>query len=1040
LAAFLNVKARFFVLFDFYSNNFMQSKGIISFFVVLLTLACLYTYATMWKTSSIEGDARASAAEYAAMGKSWTDRNAAYLDSMSQVKVFGVPFLKEFTYSELKKSQLGMGLDLKGGMSMVLQVDLKDFVKNLSGNSTDPGLLEALNLASERQTKQQDDYITLFAQAWQEKGGGRTLASIFARQDILKSENINTASPDGAVIAAIRKLADGTVEETYKRLKQRIDKSGVVQPNVSLDAQRDLILAELPGIDNPERARQMMVRSAKLEFWETYRISDQGIAQGLIDADKRLAAMLKGGDVVVKQDSIMAYPVGPDGKPDSTKAQIKVPAPDTSSQQGPLLKALLLNASQQGLPPSPILGYAARGDRDSIISWLNRPSIRSVFPNDIDFKWGIKPIEDDGTGSTITGKYMLYAIKKSRGSDIAPLDGSVVTRASAEPDPKGEIGVSLTMNSDGAKTWASLTKRAFDGGQREVAIALDDEIVSAPSVRGVIDGGTSSITGGFNLEEARDLSRILEVGKLPAGTRIVQESQVGPSLGQENINKSLFTMLLSVALLCGFMIMYYNRGGIISVVALLANLFFMIGALSNMGTVLTLPGIAGIVLTLAAAIDANVIIYERIREELRSGMGMLQAIKVGFSRSLSAIIDANVTTIITALALMYFGLGPIKGFGTVLLIGILSSLFTAVLLGRIITDWWTDKGWEINYSRPFSANVLADVNYDWIGKRKYAYMFSAAIILVGIASFFMRGFELGVDFKGGYSLNVQFDQPIDADKVRTALTPAFGGQTPVVKTVSSANTYNITTSYLVEEAGAMDKVVAKLHEGLTAAGAANADLKSFSSTSSTGTHIISSSQVGSTVADDIRASSFQAAFWALAFIFLFLLIRFRRWQFSLGAVLALFHDVLITLTFFTLLHGLVPFSLEIDQAIIACILTVIGYSVNDTVIVYDRIREFIGMFAGRPKEEVFNKAINSTLTRTLITSGTIFVVVLLLFIFGGSATKGFAFGMMMGMFFGTYSSVFVASALVVDLTSEKILSGKEVVTPPTATTPAKSKV
>jgi SecD/SecF fusion protein len=1005
----------------------MQSKGIVSFFVVLLTLACLLTYGSMWKTNSIEDDARSYANDYAAKGKSWNELYSHYLDSMSQVKVWGVPFLKEFTYSELKKSQLGMGLDLKGGMSVVLQVDLSDFLKTLSGNSTDPAFLESLQLANERQKTQQSDFITLFAQAWKEKGGGRTLASLFARQDLLKSENINSASPDGAVEAALRNVANGTVEETYKRLKQRIDKLGVVQPNVSLDAQRDLILVELPGIDNPERARKMLEQSAKLEFWETYRITDQGIAQGLVDADKRLKAMVS-GTPEVKPDSILAYPTGPNGLPDSTKPQIKVPAPDTTAAQaGPLLKALLLNATSEGIAPSPILGYANRNQRAVVDTFLAKPEVRSLFPSDIEFRWSQKGIEDDGSGSSVVGKYMLYAIKKSRGSDKAPLDGSVVTGASAEPDPKGEIGVSLRMNSDGAKIWAGLTKRAFEGGQREIAIALDDEIVSAPSVRGVIDGGTSSITGGFDLEEARDLSRILEVGKLPARTHIVQESQVGPSLGQENINKSLFTMILSVALLCGFMVLYYNRGGIVSLIALIANLFFMIGTLASMGTVLTLPGIAGIVLTLAAAVDANVIIYERIREELRSGMGVLQAIKVGFARSLGAIIDANVTTILTAVVLIYFGLGPIKGFGVVLLIGILSSMFTAVLLGKMMTDWWTNKGNEMSYFRPFSENVLANVNYDWISKRKYAYAFSIALTVLGAVSFFMRGFELGVDFKGGYSFNVQFEQAIDADKVREALTPVFDGKTPIVKTVSTQNTYNITTSYLVDEAGAMGKVVEKLHEGLKKAGIVTAELDKFSSTASDGTHIISSSQVGATVADDIRTSSLKAGLWALALIFLYLLVRFSRWEFSLGAVVALLHDVLITLTFFTLLHGLVPFSLEIDQAIIACILTVIGFSVNDTVIVYDRIREFIKTYAGMPKEEVFNKAINSTLTRTLITSGTVFVVVLLLFVFGGSATKGFAFGMMMGMFFGTYSSVFVASALVVDFTKEKILSGKEVV-------------
>ena len=1012
----------------------MQSKGIVSFFVALLTLTCLLTFGSMWKTSSIENDAREYATQRVNSGASWQQTYSGYLDSMSQVKVWGIPLLKEFSYSELKKSQLGMGLDLKGGMSVVLQVDLQDFLKTLAGNSTDPGFIEALKVAGEKQKTEQADFITLFAQAWKEKGGGRPLAAIFARQDLLKAQNITTSSPDGAVEAAIRTLANGTVEETYKRLKQRIDKLGVVQPNVSLDAQRDLILVELPGIDNPERARTMLTSAAKLEFWETYRITDEGVAQGLVDADKRLKALMSGDTSgVVKKDSVMVYPAGANGLPDSTQAKIKVPAPETQQEAGPLLKVLLLNASSQGISPSPIMGYADKNQRETIMKYLTRPEIATMFPSDLMFRWGNKAIEDKTEGSSVGGKYMLYALKKSRGSDLAPLDGSVVTGASAEPDPKGEIGVSLRMNNEGAKQWASLTKKAYEGGQREIAIALDDEVVSAPSVRGVIDGGTSSITGGFALEEARDLSRILEVGKLPAGTRIVQESQVGPSLGQENINKSLFTMLLSVVLLCGFMIVYYAKGGIVSVVALIANIFFLVGALASMGAVLTLPGIAGIVLTLASAIDANVIIYERIKEELRHGHPMLDAIKVGFKHSLPAIIDANVTTILTAVVLMYFGLGPIKGFGTVLLVGILTSMFTAVLLGRMLTDWWTEKGTEMTYFRAFSENVLANANYDWMSKRKIAYVFSGALTLIAIGSFFTRGFELGVDFKGGYSVNVQFDKPLDAQAVRTALTPVFDNKTPIVKAVSTSNTYNITTSYLVDEAGAMDKVVAKLHEGLKAAGVVSEDLASFKNTSSIGTHIISSSQVGATVADDIRASSIKAGLWAFFLIFLYLLVRFHRWQFSMGAVLAIIHDVMITLGLFSLLHGLVPFSLEMDQAIIACILTVIGYSVNDTVIVFDRIREFINTFAGRPKEEVFNKAINSTLTRTLITSGTVFVVVLLLFIFGGSATMGFAFGMMVGMLFGTYSSVFIASALVVDLTSEKILSGKETVTAGSAT-------
>jgi SecD/SecF fusion protein len=1024
-------------LYILFLRHFMQSKGLVTTFVVLLTLACLLTYGSMWKTNSVEQDARDYAHQQIGSSSNkmtWNEHYARFIDSISTVKDWGIPYVKQFSYAELKKTQLGLGLDLKGGMSAVLQVELRDFLRSLSGNSTDPAFLAALDQATEAQKTEQTDYITLFANAWKNTGGGKSLASVFARNESLKTKNINFDSPDGAVESAIRELANGTVEETYKRLKQRIDKLGVVQPNVSLDAQRDLILVEMPGIDNPENARKFLQQSAKLEFWETYRMTDPGVAQGIVDADKRLKALQSGDTTTVaKKDSIMTYPLGANGLPDSTQPQIKVAAPETNQGVGPLLSILMLNASQEGVPPSPIVGYADKSNRKLISDMLARPEVKNLLPADLDFRWSIKPIEDDGSGTnTVVGKYYLYAIKKSRGSDTAPLDGSVVTGASAEPDPKGQIGVSLRMDNDGARTWSQLTKRAFEGGRREIAIALDDEIVSAPSVNGVIDGGTSSITGGFDLDEARDLSRILEVGKLPAGTRIVQESQVGPSLGQDNINASLLTMALSVLLLCGFMVAYYNKGGIVSVVALIANVFFIIGTLASLGTVLTLPGIAGIVLTLAAAVDANVIIYERIREEMRAGLDVVKAIGVGFSRALPAILDANMTTLLTALVLIYFGLGPIKGFGTVLLVGILCSLFTAVLLARLLTDKWVERGTTMSYSRPWSANVLANVNYDWIGKRKYAYMFSGAVILIGLVAFFQRGFELGVDFKGGYSFNIVFDQPVEGNTIRTALTPAFDGKTPIVKEVS-ANTYNVTTSYLVERSGAIEDVVAKLHSGLQSAGV-NTDLAAFKNTSSTGTHIISSSQVGATVADDIRASSFKAAAWALSLIFLFLLIRFRRWQFSLGAVLALAHDVLLTLTFFTLLHGLVPFSLEIDQAIIACILTVIGYSVNDTVIVYDRIREFIKTFAGMPKEEVFNRAINTTLTRTLITSGTVFMVVLLLFLFGGAATKGFAFGMLVGMFFGTYSSIFVASALVVDLTSEKILSGKEVSAAPASDT------
>ncbi|MCO6486368.1 MAG: protein translocase subunit SecF, partial [Saprospiraceae bacterium] len=529
-------------------------------------------------------------------------------------------------------------------------------------------------------------------------------------------------------------------------------------------------------------------------------------------------------------------------------------------------------------------------------------------------------------------------------------------------------------------------------------------------------------------QEATDLANILQVGKLPAKTRIIQESLVGPSLGQENIDRSLTSVTIAFALLLLFMVLYYAGGGVVSIIALFANLFFIIGGLASYGTVLTLPGIAGIVLTMGMAVDANVIIYERIREEIRNGKTIGMAIRDGYQQSYSAIIDANVTTILTALVLAYFGLGPIKGFAVVLIIGVLFTLFTAVLFTRLIIDYWLAKGRTMAFASSWSKNVLANVNVDWVGMRKYGYIFSSILILAGTISFFVRGFEMGVDMKGGYSYNIQFasDQQVNIDQLRTELTKVFGGA-PVVKAVDTRNTFNVTTSYGVDDDSedAAQKVVAKLYEGVNAVSGGQIDFETFQNTDGVGTHLISSNKVGATIAEDIRDSSLYSALFALLLIFLYLFIRFNKWQFSLGAVMALLHDVLATLRIFTLLHGILPFSMEVDQAFVAAILTVIGYSVNDTVIVFDRIREFLNSYTGKAKEEVFNLAINNTLSRTLITSATTLLVVVTLFIFGGASIKGFAFALLFGILFGTYSSVFIASALVVDLTKEREFKGKE---------------
>ncbi len=1009
----------------------MQSKGMVKFFLAALIFVCGYQFILTLPTNKVENSADDYAKELAAkapveqqyeLSKKY---RADYLDSMSSETIFTIPLIKKFNYEELKRAQLAMGLDLKGGMSMLLQVDLHDFLVGMSNNSTDAQFKQALDQASERVKSEQKDYISLFGEEWKKVAGTRKLADVFARNEALKNQ-INFETADQEVTRVIREKANSTVGETFNRLKQRIDKFGVVQPNISLDAARDLILVELPGVENPQRAREMVTGQAKLEFWETYRINDPGIAETFIAADAKVKALLAGeatGTPATQTRDSIVYGTDVRGNVDSTKQTIvKVPMPGAVADQGgPLLSKMQVNANGNlGLA---VIGVADKNKKEIISGYLTKPEVKMLFPQDLMFRWSADPMLDPETGVS-TGKYELYALKKSRGKDVAPLEGDVVTDAFPQPDPQtGKVQVSLRMNNKGAKAWADLTTQAAGNNNREIAVVLDDEVVSAPRVINPITGGESSITGNYTVDEAKDFANILTVGKLPARTRIVQESLIGPSLGADNISKSYTSMMLSLALLILFMVSYYAKGGWVSVIALIANLFFIIGALASMGTVLTLPGIAGILLTLAAAVDANVITYERIREELRGGKPLLQAIPLGFKHSLSAILDSNVTTLLTALTLTWFGLGPIKGFGVVLIVGILSSLFTAILLARLITDWWIGKGKTLTYSYPWSEKIMTNVNFDWMGKRRIAYIFSGTLLAISIFSFATRGFELGVDFKGGYSYNVKFDKEVSLEQLRGNLNDAFGNGT-IVKAVNTQNTFNITTPYGISDQSnnASDNVLAKLHEAVNKYSGGNLALESFKKTDASGTHIISSTKVCATVADDIRNSSFKAGAVGLILIFFFLLIRFRRWQFSLGAVIALFHDVIITLGAFSLLHGLVPFSLEIDQAIIACILTVIGLSINDTVIVYDRIREYLDQYAGKDKMEVFNLAINNTLSRTVITSGTIVGVSLILFIFGGAGIRSFAFGMFLGIGFGTYSSIYVASALVVDLTRERSLT------------------
>lgn len=1003
----------------------MQGKGLVKVFLVLIIAVCLLQFAYFIPTNNVENAADAYAEKMSGKGSDGTTTaeykaaRAGYLDSIAGSPIFSIPLVKSYTYNELKQQQLALGLDLKGGMSALLQVDLSDFLKGLAGrNANNAEFLKALANAENAQKSSQSDYITLFADEYRKLAGENKMARLFAKSESLG--NLSADTDDGAVTRLIRQKATETVKLTYERLKQRIDKLGVVQPNVSLDPNRDLITVEMPGIDNPQRAEEFLTRSAKLEFWDTYRYNDGGINQAFQMADKMAGGALGASDstaTVAMRDSVVFDNAG--APIDTIQVKDLAASTTASTGTGNLLSSLTLNS---GNMYQTVMGIADKSKKKSITEILSRENVLALFPKGSKFMWSYKPSEDaDGK---LTNNYELYLIKGQTGTDDAPLSGDVVTSAAQTLNSvNGEVEVNLRMNAAGSKKWAEMTTKAANEGNREIAIALDNEVVSAPRVNGAITGGSSSITGNFSVEEAVDFAGILEVGKLPAKTKIIQKMNVGPSLGKANITKSINSLLVGFGLVIVTMLAYYAGAGVIAIISLLLNVFLIFGTLSSFGTVLTLSGIAGIVLTIGMAVDANVIIYERVKEELEAGKSLKQSISDGFYHSYSAIIDANVTTILTAMILAYFGLGPVKGFAVVLIIGVLSSLFTAIFVTRLIIDWWVGKGNDLSFWTSFSKGAFKNINIDWIGKRKYAYIFSGVIILAGLVSIFTKGFDLGVEYKGGYSYNVQFtgNDGITADKLRDGLTSVFEAS-PIVKQIDTDNTYNITTSYLISDTDpeTPNKVVAKLHEGISKLANSNVSLADFANneSSSDKIHVVSSSQVGPAIADDLKKSSIYAGIFALLAVFLYILLRFSKWQYSAGAIIALAHDALIVLSVFSLFKGILPFSLEIDQAFIAAILTVIGYSINDTVIVFDRIREYFTMNTTKSNDEVINNAINTTLSRTLMTSFTTIIVVLILFLFGGSSIKGFAFALLVGIGIGTYSSIFIASPILHDFASD----------------------
>ncbi len=837
---------------------------------------------------------------------------------------------------------------------------------------------------------------------------------------------INRNSSDAEVLAVLREKADETVELTYNLVSRRIDQLGVIQPSVSLDAERDLILVELPGIENSARARSLLTTAANLEFFDVLPIDNNSI-QALVAADellerrKQIAAGRDSNyveEISYKIDTIYAN----DSIGNLTQEISRIDTTEIQNQTaGPLFS--VLSPNQGNLGPA-VLGITSKANMDSVLTMLADPQVKRLFPRNAAFRFEASPLP--GQDDQPTDLYALLQVDMPRDGE-APLSGEYVTKADSGPQPDGQIAVNLSMNSEGGQIWARMTTEAANNQNRQVAIVLDDRVVSAPTVRGPITGGNTAITGNFGVEEARDLANILQVGRLPARLDPVQESIVGPSLGAENIRSSMIALVIGFALVLAFMVFYYGGAGLISILSLLLNLVFIFGVLASAGTVLTLPGIAGILLTIGMAVDANVIIYERIREELRIGKTLKNAIVDGYGNSASAIVDANVTTLLVALVLGYFGVGPIKGFAVVLGIGVLSSLFTAVLVNRLAIDWWVEKYGNISFWTNASKNLFADINIDWMGKRKIAYAISGVLVAGSFAAIFARGFDLSVDFQGGYSYVVEFAEDVDGDALRSALTAPFGDNEPTVKAVDSDNTFNIVTKYLVNETDLVngqepqEVVLGALHEGVIAAtGNSGLTLDQFTNTEDgNGTYVKSVSKVGPTIADDIKASAFWAGGVGLLFISLYLLARFSKFRYSLGAVAALIHDSVIVMGIFALFWGRLGFNMEVDQAFIAAILTVIGYSINDTVIVFDRIREFLNTYVSRGKTEVINDAINSTVSRTVITSLTTALVVLVLLLFGGASIKGFAFALLVGIVVGTYSSIFVATPIVHDLMDEQ---------------------
>ena len=973
----------------------MQNNSLIRVFGVLFAIVSIYQLSFTFITSNVEKQA----STYASQTVSEDEKNYlevrdkkanAYLDSIGNNPIYGFT-----SYNDAKEKELNKGLDLKGGINVILQISIRDILSGLTENTKNPQFNEALDLADQLQKSSDEPYIESFFEAFDQIKSGEKLASpgIFANRTL--SDEINFEMSDQETQVVVRRKIDESIVSAFEVLRKRIDKFGVTQPNIQRLGTSGRILVELPGVKDVDRVQNLLQSTAQLEFWETYK-NDQ-LVSFLVEANSLLSS---------KSERVL------DGNAEKDiNSEIDDLLADVATQDSIAITSnpILDRIVGQGFQGGPVLAQFAARDSDLIMSYLDQPEIRKLLPSEYRytrFVWG-KPTAE---GNIVE----LYALKSNR-DNLAPLSGGVVVDALQTFDQLGNPAVSMQMDSRGARIWENMTGKAFKDASN-IAIVLDNIVYSAPGVSsGAISGGRSEITGNFTLNEGIDLANVLRAGKLPASAEIIQSEIVGPSLGKEAIEAGIYSFLIALTIVLLWMIFYYGSSGFFADIALLLNILLIFGILAGLGAVLTLPGIAGIVLTIGISVDANVLIFERVREELNKGKGIRKAIADGFNNALSSILDANITTGLTALILFIFGTGPIKGFATTLLIGIGTSLFTAIFITRILVDSRNEKGKGVSFSTKSTKGFLSDISIRFLQKRKVAYIISSILILISLTSLGFRGLNQGVDFVGGRSYTVRFEKAVNPTEISSLLTNEFGSVE--VKTFGEENQLKITTKYKVDIEGIEvdEEIQNKLFTSLSSYlpnGISYDDFVKGSSEKSIG--IMSSIKVGPTIADDIKKNSFLAVIGSLIVVFLYILLRFQKWQFSLGAVAAVFHDVLIVLGIFSITYTFMPFSMEINQAFIAAILTVIGYSLNDTVVVFDRIREFVNEHTKLEFNSTVNSALNSTLSRTLNTSLTTLLVLLSIFIFGGESIRGFMFALIVGVIVGTYSSVFIATPVMYD--------------------------